>query len=249
MPQYKSYKRKYSRSRRGKYSLSRKARNRRFQAKVKKAIMKTAETKYHILGGDDTLLYHDRGTTTATAVGGTQGALIWDPWVNIGQGTGARNRVGDEIYPRGMALRLTMYNAGDRTALFYRIIVCKLNRVINGTGMTGGNFDIFDANGANDSIASIVKNDQGVKVYYDKTFTVQGSTQWSVGADSTRKLRLFKKLFINPKGTKKIIYSAANQIVNNPLAVFVLPYDAYASLRTDNVANCQYSCKLYFKDV
>lgn len=211
--------------------------------------MKKVETKYHILGGDDTLLYHDRGTTTATAVGATQGALIWDPWVNIGQGTGARNRIGDEIYPRGMALRLTMYNATDRTALFYRIIVCKLNRVINGTGMTGGNFDMFDANGANDSIASIIKNDQGVKVYYDKTFTVQGCVQSSVGIDATRKLRLFKKLFINPKGTKKIVFSAANQIVNNPLAVFVLPYDAYATLRTDNVVNCQYSCKLYFKDV
>ena len=142
-----------------------------------------------------------------------------------------------------------MYNATDRTALFYRIIVCKLNRVINGTGMTGGNFDLFDANGANDSIASIIKNDQGIKVYYGKTFTVQGCVQSSVGIDANRKLRLFKKLFINPKGTKKIVYSAANTIVNNPLAVFVLPYDAYATLRTDNVSNCQYSCKLYFKDV
>lgn len=210
--------------------------------------MKKAETKYYTLGGDDTLLYHDRGTTTATAVGGTQGALIWDPWVNIGQGTGVRNRVGDEIYPRGMALRLTMFNAVDRQCLYYRIIVCKLNRVINGTGMTGGNFDMFDTNGSNDCIASMIKNDSGVKVYYDKVFVVQGNCLGPSGPQN-RKNRMFKKLFINPKGSKKIIFSAANTIINNPLAVFVLPYDEYATLRTDNVANCQYSCKLYFKDV
>lgn len=211
--------------------------------------MKKAETKYYIAGGDDTLLYHDRGRDTATAVSANQGALVFDPWQNISQGTGVRNRIGDEIIPRGMAIRLTMYNAVDRPALFYRIIVAKFNRTINGTLMTGGNFDMFDAQGCNDSIAAIVKNDQGVKVYYDKVFTCQHGLQYSVGADLNRKPRLFKKIWINPKGTKKIIYSAANTIVNNPLCVFVLPYDAYSTLRTDNVANCQWSYKLYFKDV
>ena len=211
--------------------------------------MKKAETKYYIGGGDETALYHDRGTATAAAVGQTQGAIIFDPWANIGQGTGVRNRVGDEIYPRGMAIRLTMFNAVDRPALYYRVIVCKFNRTMNGTIVTAGNQDMFDANGSNDSIASIIKNDQGIKVYYDKTFTVQHGLQYSVGTDLNRKPRMFKKLFINPKGTKKIVFSAANTIVNNPLAVFILPYDAYATLRTDNVANCQFSYKLYFKDV
>lgn len=210
--------------------------------------MKKAETKYYIAGGDDTALYHDRGTTSAAAVGNTQGALIFDPWQNIGQGTGVRQRVGDEIIPRGMNLRLTMYNAVDRQCLFYRVIIVKFNRTINGTIVTAGNFDMFDTSGSNDCIASIVKNDQGVKVYYDKIFRVQGNCLGASGT-TNRKNRIFKKIFINPKGTKKIIYSAANTIVNNPLAVFVLPYDEYATLRTDNVANCQWSYKLYFKDV
>ena len=103
--------------------------------------MKKAETKYYTLGGDDTLLYHDRGTTTATAVGGTQGALIWDPWVNIGQGTGVRNRVGDEIYPRGMALSstpnfstiiaFTLDAISDIILIFrFLIILCKEKDII-----------------------------------------------------------------------------------------------------------------------
>lgn len=210
--------------------------------------MRKTETKFFIQGGDDTLLYHDRGRDTATAVSGNQGALVWDPWRNIPRGTGARERIGDEIYPRGMLVRLTCYNALDRGALFYRVMVVKLNRVINGTGMTGGNFDLFEANGSNDTIASITKADQGIKVYYDRVFTRQGQTLGAAAA-SNRKQRLFKKIWINPKGTKKIIFSDANQIVNNPLAVFVIPYDEYATLRTDNVANCQWSIKLFYKDV
>lgn len=212
--------------------------------------MKKAETKYLIRGGDNQSLYHDRGTATATAVGANQGAIVFDPWALIPRGTSSRERVGDEIYGRGMSLRLTMYNAVDRPNLFFRIIVCRLNRVINGVAMTGGNFDMFDAQGCNDCIAAITKDDSGVKILYDKVFQTQGHLWQYEGAGGTvRKPRLFKKLWINRKGSKKIIFSDANTIVNNPIAVFVLPYDEYAALRTDNVANIQWSYKLYFKDV
>jgi hypothetical protein len=249
MPFYKKYKKYKKMIRRGKYTPYQ-MKKRAFAARVKKVLMKTAETKYLIRGGDNQQLYHDRGTATATAISGDQGAIVFDPWALIPRGTGPRERVGDEIYPRGMSMRITCYNETDRPNLFYRIIVCRLNRVINGVAMTGGNFDLFDASGSNDCIASITKDDSGIKILYDKTFQTQGHLwQYEGGQGTVRRPRLFKKLWINRKGTRKVIFSAANTIVNNPIAVFVLPYDEYATLRTDAVADTQWSYKLYFKDV
>ena len=195
----------------GKYRRMVTRKKRTFNSRVRTAVLKTAETKYHIGGGDSFSLYHDRGDSVAPAIGTTQGSFLFDPWNLISQGTGARNRIGDEIYPRGMSMRLSVYNADDRPGLFYRIIVVKLNRYLNGVATTAGNFDLFDASGSNDTVCGIIKDDQGVKVLYDKTFKVAGQVGW--GASGARKNRLFKKLWIRPKKGAKIVYSGANAIV------------------------------------
>ena len=36
--------------------------------------------------------------------------------------------------------------------------------------------------------------------------------------------------------------------MNNPLAVYLIPYDSYGSLTTDNIASIAWTMRLYWKD-
>jgi len=43
--------------------------------------------------------------------------------------------------------------------------------------------------------------------------------------------------------------SGAQNIVNNPLALYVIPYDSFGTLISDNVATYAYSARLNYKDM
>ena len=82
MPYYnkkRSY-RKYSKKYRGK--SSRKYRNRKFQSRVRQAILKTAETKYKIGLQENVALYHDRGTSAAGLLTSNQGAIVFNQYIS-----------------------------------------------------------------------------------------------------------------------------------------------------------------------
>lgn len=208
--------------------------------------MKTAETKYVMAAGENTYLYHDRGTLSAGLLTSNQGALIWNPWFAITRGDTVSNRDGDEIYPRGMALRLLYNNEGARSSQFVRIIVAVIPKIVSGTIMDGSNFDLMDASGSNDTVTGMIKR-EGVKVLYDKTFTVQAPAIRSVA--TTGDGRLFKKLYIKSKRGGKVTWQQDGTLTNKPVGVWVVPYDQYTTLRSDLLGTCSYTYKLYFKDV
>lgn len=229
---------------RGRYALKR--RRRAFQARVKKAIMKTAETKYVMGASENVYLYHDRGESSAGLLTTNQGALVWNPWFAITRGDTVSNRDGDEVYPRGMALRLMYLNSADRPSQFVRVIIAVIPKVVSGNVTNGSNFDLMDAAGSNDTVTGMIKR-EGVKVLYDKIFTVQAPFERPVPI--TGEGRLFKKLFIKSRRGGKLSWQQDGSLSNKPVGIWVVPYDQFGSLRSDIIGTCSYTYKLYFKDV
>jgi len=250
-----AYKRKYrsrpyKKSRRGKYSR----RKATFQKRVRKAVLKTSETKYRIAAAEDISLYHDRGMSSAGLTASTQGALIWNPWFTISRGTAPGNRIADEIYPVGMAIRLAYYCAADRQAQFVRIIVASVPRVNTYPGSGGevvsndSSYDLMDPAGSNDTVTGMIKSsDSGIKVLYDRLW-VGKTVGKSEDADQLGENRFFKKIWIRAKKGAKLTWQTDGYLKNNPIGVWVIPYDDYGTLRSDILGKCAYTYKLYFKD-
>lgn len=213
---------------------------------MKRALLKTVETKYLIGYAENMGLYHDRGNSAAGALTSNQGSIVFNPWYSITKGTSISNRIGDEIYPRGMSCRI-MYNAAaNREAQFVRIIVAVIPKVVSSTIMDGSNFDLMDSAGSNDTVSGIVKK-EGVKVLYDKVTTLnfQGARSTASKGDS----RLFKKFYIKSKRGGKLSWQQDGTMSNKPVGIWVIPYDQYSSLRTDYLGDVSFTYKLYFKDV
>lgn len=229
---------------RGRYSQKR--RRRAFQSRVKAAIMKTAETKYVMSAGEDAALYHDRGGPAAGLLTTNQGALVWNPWFAITRGDTVSNRDGDEVYPRGMAMRILYNNAPNREAQFVRIVVAVIPKIVGGTIMDGSNFDLMDAAGSNDTVTGMIKR-EGVKVLYDKLLTTQYHGSRAVPARGDG--RLFKKFFIKSRKGGKLTWQQDGTLSNKPVGIWVIPYDQFGTLRSDILGYCSFTYKLYFKDV
>lgn len=230
---------------RGKYTQ--KYRQKSFQARVKKVLMKTAETKYKIGSAEDISLYHDRGDVSAGFLSSNQGATIWNPWYNITTGDTVSNRDGDEIYPRGFSMRLAIWNDTNRPSVFYRIIVAVIPKIVGGSITNGSNFDLLDQAGSNDTVTGMIKR-EGVKVLYDRTYTVLGNIK-SDGTTNFGLGRLFKKFYIKSKRGGKLKWGQDGLLQNKPVGVWIIPYDNYSSIRTDIVGRVSYTYKLYFKDI
>lgn len=254
MPTYR--KRRFSKRRTTKYR-GRSYRGRKkasFNRRVRRAVLKTSETKYRVGYMENVNLYHDRGDAIAGATASTQGSVIWNPWFDISRGTGTGNRIGDEIIPIGIALRMMYWCAADRQAQYVRIIIASVPRVNTYPGSggqlvsTAGSYDLLDAGGSNDTVTGFVKShDSGIKVLYDRmwTGTAKGKTE---DADELGDNRFFKKIWIRAKKGSKLTWQQDGYLKNNPIGIWVIPYDDYSTLRTDILGKVTFSYKLYYKD-
>lgn len=245
-------KRPYKRNRRGKYS--RRAGARSFQAKVKKAVMKVAETKIFDIGIENVELYHNCGEFITLFPGYVTAIVDWfDPWAKILKGTNRFNRIGDKITPRGMSIKLMLFSKQDRPNTKYRVMVCTLPKNTGGA-ITTARFDplqLPNTGTCNNNILQHPDHDIGVRVLYDKTISMSNQ-QWTAGNAGWAHKEFTKtiKLWIRRKRSRDIVFStSAQEIVNKPLAVYVIPYEQYSTLETDNIASCSGLLRMYYKDV
>lgn len=255
----KTYKRKYQKWKkraRGKY-----ARRTSFKSRVRKILLKTAETKKYQFADENVQLYHNIGYSAAVPVAGANAGSLIQPfnvWAGITKGTSSFNRIGDRIIPRGMSLKIWMANKLDRPNLMYRVIVCTIPKTLGGVVSTYNNVDLFDTTQLGATGNRLILNldrDRGVKALYDKVFSAQpgiaGNYNAAAGAGAGKEYHILKKLWIKRKSSRPIQFDSTNaqQIVNNPLYVYVIPYDSYGTLISDNVASCSYYGVCYFKDI
>lgn len=250
-----AYKRKYRRSkksyrRRGRYA--RKSR-RSFQSRVKRVLMKNSETKYYESGLDNMQLYHNLGFGTALLPPTTVSSipLLFNFWANVYPGTGRNERIGDSIKPVGMKIEMFLASKADRPNTMYRIIVARLPKEYDGTIVTA-QWNPFQSSPTLNSMILAADKDKGVKFLYDRLIRMSG-TQYAgnqSGNWSSREYTRVKRMWIRRKNSRPIIFNQNLQkIVNNPIAVYVIPYEQYSTLQTDNIASVSVRARIYYKDL
>lgn len=209
--------------------------------------MKKSELKYFDTGNENVQLYHNTGLSGGVYVA----TPIWDPWNVIAKGTNRHNRIGDEITPIGFKLRLWVSNKYDRTNVMYRVVACIMPRAYNGAVVTNGSIDpapAMNLGAVGNYMCLPWDTEKGIKVLYDRIHQISGKVQensLAAGKECSKLIRLY----IKRKRSRNIKYAITNLPVNNIFAVYVIPYDAYGTLTTDNIASCAYNYRLYFKDV
>lgn len=252
MPYKRSYRKYRKTSRRGR--LGRGRRTYRLMKKVAtRAIMKKVETKNTTIAVENQGIYHNY---QQTALNGqpTSDGTFWNCWAtSIVAGTRYDQRIGNEIYPRGMSIRMYIENLKDRPNLHYRVIIGVAPKTrTDGTAMTFNALELMQGVGSN--IIRHVNTEYGYKILYDRVFKNEAGTTISNTADTDRRCHIFKKIWIRRKKGGKIRYTGsvaglAAPIDNKPVFMMVIPYDSYNTLATDLLGVLNYQAKLYWKDV
>jgi len=243
--------RRFKKTRRGRYARRRGARS--FQKRVRKAVLKTAETKYYDIGIENEQLYHNCGTQQVLFPGFVRSIPAWfNPWTNVGPGTGRMQRIGDKITPRGISIKMYLANKFDRVNTMIRVIVAILPKLISGS-VVGTRFDPFQlanqgANGNN--MLNPPDHDKNIKFLYDKIHRMSDQSKDVVGASTGKELTKVIRLWIKNKSARPIIYDQGTFDINiRPMAVYVIPYEQYSTLNTDNIATVAGYMRMYYKDV
>jgi len=237
-------------SRRGKYGRRRGARS--FQSRVKKVVMRAAETKYKDINVENVQLYHNLGATTIAAAGNvTSIAGMFNPWATISRGNERNQRIGDRITPRGLSLKIYLANKVDRLNTMIRLIVCTIPKAWNGSATTSVFFPFQVQTGLGNSMLMPCDKDKGVKFLYDRIHRL-GNQTWTSGNAGWNQKEFTKvvKLWIKRKRSNDIVFdSSLQEIVNKPLAIYAIPYEQYSTIETDNIASIAIQGRMFYKDI
>lgn len=245
---YKLKYRKWKKRARGKL------RRQSFQTRVKRVMMKAAETKYYDLGEENVNLYHNLGYSAALpVVGGTKSIpTLFNCWSLITQGAGRQNRIGDKITPRGMSLKIWFANKDDSPNVMYRVLIVRAPKAIAGFATT---FDIdpfqtVNLGANNNKLQLPVDQDRGFRALYDRVISLEKGTS-GTAAGVNKECHKQIKIWIKRKNPKPIVYNAgaAQDIANNPLLFYIIPYDSFGTLFSDKRGSVAYWCRMYYKDV
>jgi len=248
----KRYKRKrYSRTPRRTGRFSRK---KSFVARVKKVIMKTSETKYYDDALDNVPLNHNVGFYQGLVP--YVGSVPWffNIWRNISPGPLRDQRIGDKISPVGISMKLWIANKFDRPNVLHRIIIAVLPKEYNGA-VTTTNFNPFQNMATGNRLLLPADTDKGVKFLYDKVVRLTSNQAIGGGypefnaAVNKEGARYFKLWIKSKKGATITYNQALQQIINRPLALYVIPYEQNNTAETSTVASVSGMARLYYKDI
>lgn len=209
--------------------------------------MKNTETKFYESGLDNMQLFHNKGFGIL-APGPVPSSIpfLFNFWSNITPGSGRDQRIGDKITPRGMSLTMFIANKQDRANARWRVMICTVPKEYNGTVTGSANFDPFQNTGTGNRLLLAPDHDKGVKVLYDRIH-LPANYQEKTNLDKEKAKVI--KLWIKRKNAKPIVFNQAlQQIVNRPIAVYIIPYEQYSTLETDNIASVSARARVYYKD-
>jgi hypothetical protein len=212
--------------------------------------MRKAETKKFTIGIENVQLYHQNGQSLLSTYSLTD---LFNPWARISKGTARYQRIGDRIHPTGMKVKLYLANKTDRPNTHVRVIVCILPKthagLLGAQTITTAGFDPFEGTQDYGNVQNILcldaDKDKGVRFLYDRVHRLL-----PVGATfSPKEQTKLIRLSISRKSRDIVFDSDAQTITNNPLAFYVIPYEQYSTLTTDNVSSCAAQMTMYYKDI
>lgn len=239
----KVYRKKtYRRNRRTRYSRTRKIRK-----IVNRVLNQKSETKNKLIATENAQLYHN-----------VDYPFLIDPWQNISKGTGGSERIGDRITNRGIKYKLWLSNKFDRPNITYRFVIGTIPQSVNGTQITQSNCVQFvwkqaDQGSLANSCILTADKEFGTRIIYDKMWTNKiGYSEQShravVGAGGCEH-HIVKKFWLKPKRSAIVQYQDGQGGSRGRLLFqFVVAYDSYGTLLSDNIASFAWSIHLYWKD-
>jgi hypothetical protein len=132
------------------------------------------------------------------------------------------------------------------------VIVAVLPKAVGSTVTDYDNFFPFqqpNEGAMSNHLMMPADKDRGVKFLYDRIVRVGNPTPFSAATADKEPTRVIN-LWIKRKGSRDIVFDQASQeIINKPLAVYLLPYEQFSTSQLSNVTSFACSMRLYFKDV
>ncbi len=133
----------------------------------------------------------------------------------------------------------------------YRIMVVRMPKAIGNTVTDYQNvypFETVNQGAVGNTMILPLDKDRGIKTYYDRTFNL--NTGFSAIGSGGKESHMKKSLWIRRKASRPVVYNQGiAQIVNSPLLLYVIPYDSFGTLFTDNIASFAMHYRLYYKDM
>lgn len=250
--------RKFQKRSRSRKTFRKRARGRSratLKTTIRRVLNKTTETKFYDVAGENLQLYHNVGQSGGALIPTTQygDPTFFNPWSDIPAGTGRANRIGDKITPLSMTIKLWIASKLDRPNLMFRVIICKMPKSVGNTLTNSNNVYIFQPSqlgATGNTMIMPIDYDRGIKPYYDRVFNLQvGFSQYGGPVNVGKECHKYLALKIRRKCSGTIVFdNAAQNIVNSPLAMYIIPYDSYGTLVVDNIASYSYSMRMYYKD-
>lgn len=143
----------------------------------------------------------------------------------ITQGVTLSSRVGNRIFVKRLRARLVLNNKTDRPNVSYRICVT--------AAPPGTNTDTFIELFYGGGLTGI-HMPTGSQLLHDTVFPLnQGGSMFT---SATPKERSFNHTFEIPLN-HPVVYSAADQKATTQLTIWIVAYDAFGTLVTDNIAS------------
>lgn len=212
--------------------------------------MRKAETKHYQVYQENVQLYHNVGKSAAFT-GASEPYAVYLNMLGVPVGATEQSRVGAKVQSRGVRVQLWLSNKLDRPNVMYRIMVLTYPTLDPNTNLiwTGLNQLVTDNIGGNPNnmLGPVDTKIYGVK--YDKRI------QPFAGEYLDKEHSRYHSFFLKTNRTityQDLADGSSNNIPksqNNRYALFVIPYDAYGSVVTDNIATVAFQIRHFFKDV
>lgn len=217
--------------------------------KIKNISINASETKRSSqYTADAQKLFHNKSYYAGQLMATSQGTE--DPQ---GLAIAKNNRIGDEVYAKGIQLKLFIANAARRPNVNYRVVMFSYNTqyVEAGGGLTDAIF-WSGINGAGGNMNRMLDKPNTDRIKVLKQFILKPSHEanYSIASDSTffEKTRTLSMYL--PFKNRKIKYNEDNSPfpLYRDIGFMVMAYDTITSLETDLISSFQWTSTFYYKD-
>jgi len=216
---------------------------------LRKMQLKVSETKFYDSGSENVNLYHNVGHSAAYAGAANPYSLVVN-MLGLQQGVQATRRIGDKAWSVGVSINLWLSQKQDRPNVGYRILVLQYPDTVYGAQFSGINQKVFYPTGMGNNLIEKVDTDM-YNVIYDKVIQpIDQSGYPTVPFEHSKVHKFYIKTGreVHYRAGLDDITTTVPKDMRNRLVLYVIPYDHYGTLVTDNIASVAYTYRHYFKD-
>lgn len=200
--------------------------------------MRMAEPKEKTYYHGKTELYHNAGSPASGRILGNTWELI-TPNRMPSVGTDDSSRNGDQIYGKGVSVKMMFGQKADRMNVTYRIIVWKGSTDVKPAALN----DLFHWDAQN-ILLDGTNQDRG-QIVYQKFLKRNISPQLGT---TQKELTFTHKFWIPYKRLIKFAGNSGTDYSGDKYYMFIYAYDAYGTVHTDNISYVEAWSRFYYAD-